>query len=85
MSSQTATQKSSQYFPNKYFEKILVMEEEFSEKPPHILVKELFNGWHFKPLDSQKSQHSSQDQKRIQNSWLKCSAHWILNPKMRNL
>ncbi|MFQ6664929.1 hypothetical protein Gotur_031871 [Gossypium turneri] len=56
MSSQTATQKSSQYFPNKYFEKILVMEEEFSEKPPHILVKELFNGWHFKPLDSQKSQ-----------------------------
>ncbi|MFQ6623975.1 hypothetical protein Gotur_003339 [Gossypium turneri] len=31
MSSQTATQKSSQYFSNKYFEKILVMEEEFSE------------------------------------------------------
>ncbi|MFQ6652554.1 hypothetical protein Gotur_024366 [Gossypium turneri] len=37
VSSQTATQKSSQYFPNKYFEKILVMEEELSEKPPHIL------------------------------------------------
>ncbi|MFQ6661993.1 hypothetical protein Gotur_029975 [Gossypium turneri] len=37
VSSQTATQKSLQYFPNKYFEKILVMEEEFSEKPPHIL------------------------------------------------
>ncbi|MFQ6671132.1 hypothetical protein Gotur_035762 [Gossypium turneri] len=37
VSSQTATQKSSQYFPNKYFEKILVIEEEFSEKPPHIL------------------------------------------------
>ncbi|MFQ6659294.1 hypothetical protein Gotur_028239, partial [Gossypium turneri] len=37
VSSQTATQKSSQYFPNKYFEKILVMEEEFLEKPPHIL------------------------------------------------
>nr|KJB19696.1 hypothetical protein B456_003G115200 [Gossypium raimondii] len=32
------------------------MEEEFSEKPPHILAKELFNGWHFKPLDSQKPQ-----------------------------
>ncbi|MFQ6659627.1 hypothetical protein Gotur_028454 [Gossypium turneri] len=30
VSSQTATQKSSIYFPNKYFEKILVMEEEFS-------------------------------------------------------
>ncbi|MFQ6645660.1 hypothetical protein Gotur_019758 [Gossypium turneri] len=44
VSSQTATQKSSQYFPNKYFEKILVMEDEFLEKPPHILVKELFNG-----------------------------------------
>ena len=44
VSSQTATQKSSQYFPNKYFEKILVMEEEFSEKPPHILAKKLFNG-----------------------------------------
>ncbi|MFQ6646393.1 hypothetical protein Gotur_019339 [Gossypium turneri] len=56
VSSQTATQKSSQYFPNKYFEKFLVMEEEFSEKPPQILVKELFNGWHFKPLDSQKPQ-----------------------------
>ncbi|MFQ6659297.1 hypothetical protein Gotur_028239 [Gossypium turneri] len=56
VSSQTATQKSSQYFPNKYFEKILVMEEEFLEKPPHILAKELFNGWHFKPLDSQKPQ-----------------------------
>ncbi|MFQ6645789.1 hypothetical protein Gotur_019669 [Gossypium turneri] len=28
------------------------MEEEFSKKPPHILAKELFNGWHFKPLDS---------------------------------
>ncbi|MFQ6624503.1 hypothetical protein Gotur_003868 [Gossypium turneri] len=54
VSSQTTTQKSSQYFPNKYFEKILVMEEEFSEKPPHILAKKLFNGWHFKPLDSQK-------------------------------
>ncbi|MFQ6646394.1 hypothetical protein Gotur_019339 [Gossypium turneri] len=37
VSSQTATQKSSQYFPNKYFEKFLVMEEEFSEKPPQIL------------------------------------------------
>ncbi|MFQ6671131.1 hypothetical protein Gotur_035762 [Gossypium turneri] len=56
VSSQTATQKSSQYFPNKYFEKILVIEEEFSEKPPHILAKELFNGWHFKALDSQKLQ-----------------------------
>ncbi|MFQ6664188.1 hypothetical protein Gotur_031376 [Gossypium turneri] len=56
VSSQTATQKSSQYFPNKYFEKILIMEEEFSEKPPHILAKELFNGRHFKPLDSQKPQ-----------------------------
>ncbi|MFQ6645916.1 hypothetical protein Gotur_020454 [Gossypium turneri] len=56
VSSQTATQKSSQYFPNKYFEKFLVMEEEFSEKPPHIITKELFNGWHFKPLDSQKPQ-----------------------------
>ncbi|MFQ6661998.1 hypothetical protein Gotur_029975 [Gossypium turneri] len=44
VSSQTATQKSLQYFPNKYFEKILVMEEEFSEKPPHILAKELLNG-----------------------------------------
>ncbi|MFQ6654948.1 hypothetical protein Gotur_025712 [Gossypium turneri] len=32
------------------------MEEEFSEKPPHIIAKELFNGWHFKPLDSQKPQ-----------------------------
>ncbi|MFQ6650188.1 hypothetical protein Gotur_023329 [Gossypium turneri] len=37
VSSQPATQKSSQYFPNKYFEKIIVIEEEFSEKPPHIL------------------------------------------------
>ncbi|MFQ6648375.1 hypothetical protein Gotur_021808 [Gossypium turneri] len=54
VSSQTATQKSSQYFPNKYFEKILVMEEEFSENPQHILAKKLFNGWHFKLLDSQK-------------------------------
>ncbi|MBA0618415.1 hypothetical protein Godav_027771 [Gossypium davidsonii] len=54
VSSQTATQKSSQYFLNKYFEKMLVMEKEFSEKPPYILAKELFNGWHFKPLDSQK-------------------------------
>nr|KJB08963.1 hypothetical protein B456_001G115900 [Gossypium raimondii] len=56
VSSQAATQKSSQCFPNKYFEKILVMEEEFSEKSPHILTKQLFNGWHFKPLDSQKPQ-----------------------------
>ncbi|MBA0626577.1 hypothetical protein Godav_004226, partial [Gossypium davidsonii] len=32
------------------------MEEEFLEKPPHILAKELFNGWHFKPLVSQKPQ-----------------------------
>ncbi|MBA0779737.1 hypothetical protein Gotri_003951, partial [Gossypium trilobum] len=23
--------------------------------------------------------------KEYKNSWLKCSAHWILNPKMRNL
>ncbi|MFQ6651779.1 hypothetical protein Gotur_023975 [Gossypium turneri] len=30
VSSHTAIQKSSQYFPNKNFEKILVMEEEFS-------------------------------------------------------
>ncbi|MFQ6636215.1 hypothetical protein Gotur_013170 [Gossypium turneri] len=44
VSSQTTTQKSSQYFQNKYFEKILVVEEEFSEKSPHILAKELFNG-----------------------------------------
>ncbi|MFQ6634278.1 hypothetical protein Gotur_011709 [Gossypium turneri] len=32
------------------------MGEEFSEKPLHILAKELFNGWHFKLLDSQKPQ-----------------------------
>nr|KJB08435.1 hypothetical protein B456_001G087700 [Gossypium raimondii] len=32
------------------------MEEEFSEKPPLVLAKELFNGWHFKPLKSQKPQ-----------------------------
>ncbi|MFQ6643863.1 hypothetical protein Gotur_017669 [Gossypium turneri] len=56
VSPQTGTQKSSQYFSNKYFEKILVIEEQFSEKHPHILAKELFNGWHFKPLDSQKPQ-----------------------------
>ncbi|MFQ6660304.1 hypothetical protein Gotur_028887 [Gossypium turneri] len=37
VSSQTVTQKSSQYFPNNSFEKILVMKEEFSEKTPHIL------------------------------------------------
>ncbi|MBA0638437.1 hypothetical protein Godav_005398, partial [Gossypium davidsonii] len=30
VSSQTATKKTSQYFPKKYFEKIFVMEEEFS-------------------------------------------------------
>ncbi|MFQ6663830.1 hypothetical protein Gotur_031188 [Gossypium turneri] len=32
------------------------MEEEFAEKPPQILAKKLFNGSHFKPLDSQKPQ-----------------------------
>ncbi|MFQ6643864.1 hypothetical protein Gotur_017669 [Gossypium turneri] len=37
VSPQTGTQKSSQYFSNKYFEKILVIEEQFSEKHPHIL------------------------------------------------
>ncbi|MFQ6646396.1 hypothetical protein Gotur_019339 [Gossypium turneri] len=91
VSSQTATQKSSQYFPNKYFEKFLVMEEEFSEKPPQILVKELFNGWHFKPLDSQKPQQyyenilvqtGSIPKKNTKNSCLKCLAHWTPNLKM---
>ncbi|MFQ6650816.1 hypothetical protein Gotur_023017 [Gossypium turneri] len=69
------------------------MEEEFLEKPPHILAKELFNDgisshWILKnPNSIMKTYWFKLDQPRrnTKNSWLKCSAQWILNPKTRIL
>lgn len=54
--SQDSTQKGSQYFPNQDFERICVMEDDFnfSEKPPHILAKQILNGQHFVPRNVAK-------------------------------
>ena len=53
--SQSTSQNSSQYFPNKNFEKLFVIEEEISGKPPHLIIKELYKGWHFQPCDPSKT------------------------------
>ncbi|MFQ6623827.1 hypothetical protein Gotur_003505 [Gossypium turneri] len=55
VSSQTATQKSSQYFPNKYFENILVMEEEFSKKTSTYTGKRTFQWMAFQTIGFSKT------------------------------
>ncbi|MFQ6634287.1 hypothetical protein Gotur_011709, partial [Gossypium turneri] len=57
------------------------MGEEFSEKPLHILAKELFNGWHFKLLDSQKPQQYYEN--ILVQTGLVLFKHYI-DPKDRN-
>ncbi|MFQ6628623.1 hypothetical protein Gotur_007113 [Gossypium turneri] len=55
VSSQTGTQKFSQYFPNKYFEKILVMEEEFSKKTSTYTCKRTFQWMAFQTIGFSKT------------------------------